>query len=77
VIDPSQVPRHVARALPAKIVREWSVLPVRIEAGSLHLASPNFPTDELEQALRRHTRLQIRVQLVTPSNFRRLAETLL
>lgn len=77
VIDPSQVPRHVARALPAKVIREWRVFPVRIEAGSLHLASPNFPTDELEQALRRHTRLQIRVQLVTPSNFRRLAEALL
>lgn len=77
VIDPEHVPRQVARALPAHIVREWNVLPVRIESGSMYLVSPNPPNDELQRALRRHTRLEIRVQLVTPSNFRRLAESLL
>jgi len=77
VIDPDQVSREVARALPAHIVREWNVLPVRIESGNLYLVSPNPPNDELQHALRRHTRLEIRIQLVTPSNFRRLAESLL
>jgi adsorption protein B len=77
VIDPDQVPRNVARALPARIVREWHVFPVRIESGNLHLVSPDFPTEELQRTLRRHTRLEIRVQLVTPANFRRLADALL
>ena len=77
VIDPDQVSRDVARALPAHIVREWNVLPVRIESGNLCLVSPNPPNDELQNALRRHTRLEIRVQLVTPTNFRRLTEALL
>jgi len=76
-VDPNDVPRRVARALPAHVVREWNVLPVRIESGNLLLASPEVPTDELQRALRRFTRLEIRVQLITPTNFRRLAEQLL
>ncbi len=76
-IDPDRVQLQVARSLPAHVVREWNVLPVRIEAGSLHLASPDLPTDELRDALRRFTRLEIRVEVVTPTNFRRLCEQLL
>ncbi len=76
-IDPREVRPSVARCLPAHVIREWNVLPVRIEAGSLHLASPEIPTEELHEALRRFTRLDIRVELVTPTNFRRLAEQLL
>lgn len=76
-IDPSEVNRDVARTLPAWLIRKWNVLPVRIESGNLLVASPDVPSDELETDLRRHTRLAIRVQLVTPTNFRRLAEALL
>ncbi len=76
-IDPAQVRLDVARSLPAHVVREWNVLPVRIEAGSLHLASPDLPTEELREALRRFTRLEIKVEVVTPTNFRRLCEALL
>ena len=76
-IDPHTVHRRVARALPAHVVRKWAVLPVKIEAGNLHLASPEPPPEELPAVLRRFTRLEIQVQLVTPSNFRSLAEALL
>ena len=76
-IDPSQVSQNVARTLPAHLIRDWNVLPVRIEAGSLLLATPDAPSEELRETLRRHTRLDIRVQLVTPTNFRRLAEAFL
>ncbi len=76
-IEPRDVRRQVARSLPAHIVREWNVLPVKIEAGSLHLASPDLPTEELHEVLRRFTQLEIRVQLITPTNFRRLANELL
>ena len=76
-IEPDEVRRSVARSLPAHVVREWHVLPLRIESGSLHLASIDVPSDELRQALRRFTRLDIRVQVVTPTNFHRLARALL
>ena len=76
-IEPREVRQEVARTLPARFAQEWKVLPVKVERGSLHLASPEPPTDELHDALRRFTRLEIRVKLVTPANFRRLADTLL
>jgi len=76
-LDPRQVPVNVARSLPAWIAREWGVLPVRVEGGNLHVASTALPSDELHNMLQRHTRLRVRVQLVTPSNFDRLAEALL
>ncbi len=76
-IEPREVHRNVARMLPARVVREWNVLPVRIEAGNLHLATPDTPSEELQEILHRFTRLEVRVELVTPTNFRRLAEQLL
>jgi adsorption protein B len=76
-IESHEVRRHVARSLPAHVIREWNVVPVKIESGSLHLASPDLPTEELHEVLRRFTRLEIRVQLITPTNFRRLANELL
>jgi len=76
-IDPAEVNCNVARTLPARLIQEWNVLPVRIESGNLLLASPDVPSDELATALRGHTRLEIRVQLVTPTNFRQLADALL
>jgi len=76
-ISPGEVQRNVARSLPAAVIREWNVLPVRIEAGNLHLASPEPPTDELHEALQRFTRLGIRVGLVTRTNFNQLAQELL
>lgn len=74
---PEQVSREVARTLPARIAREWGVLPFRVEAGSLHVASTSFPSDELHTLLQKYTRLRVRIQLVTPSNFERLSNALL
>jgi len=68
-IDPAQVPRRVAHSLPARLSREWHVLPFRVSAGSLDVASPSVPTDELVEVLQRFTRLDIRFHLVTPSHF--------
>ncbi len=76
-VEPHMIPRHVARALPAHVARKWLVLPYRIAGGSLYLASPEVPGDEVLGLLRRLTRLECRFQLVTPTNFRLLAEALL
>jgi len=76
-LEPWLISSNVARALPRRVVRDWKVLPFRIAAGSLFLASPEVPTDELSQVLRGFTRLSLRFHLVTPENFEELAESLL
>lgn len=76
-LEPATVSRQVARTLPRHVVRDWRVLPYRIASGSIFLASPEIPTDELSRALRGFTRLAIRFQLVTPGNFEELTEALL
>lgn len=76
-LEPQTVNRKVARALPRHVVRDWRVLPYRIDAGSIFLASPEVPTDELNRVLRGFTRLSVRFQLVTPGNFDELTNALL
>lgn len=76
-LDASTIPRRVSRALPAHFVRQWRVLPFRIDHGDLFLAGPELPNGEFQKALRKLTRLGVRFQLVTPSNFEKLREELL
>jgi adsorption protein B len=76
-LDPRTVARNVARTLPRQMMRDWQVVPVRISAGTLFLASPEIPTDELSNALRGFTRLEPHFQLVTPGNFAELAAAFL
>jgi bacteriophage N4 adsorption protein B len=76
-LDARSIPRRVSRALPAHFVRQWRVLPFRVEQGDLFLAGPQLPNGEFQKALRKLTRLGVRFQLVTPSNFEKLREELL
>ncbi len=76
-LEPWVVSPQVARALPRRVVNDWHVLPFRIAAGNMFLASPEVPTDDLTRVLRGFTRLSLRFQLVTPANFEELAATLL
>lgn len=76
-LEPWVISANVARALPLRIIRNWKVLPFRISAGNMYLASPEIPSDELSRALREFTRLSLRFHLVTPGNFQELAESLL
>jgi hypothetical protein len=76
-LEPNTVARNVARTLPRQLMHDWKVVPVRISAGTLFLASPEIPTDELTNILRGFTRLEPHFQLVTPGNFAELAEALL
>lgn len=72
VIDPEQVPRRVARALPAHVSARWHVLPFRVQAGELHVAGTELPDDAMESEVRRHTALEIRFHLTTPATYRGL-----
>lgn len=76
-ICPNDVRPSVARSLPADVVRHWRVLPYKVEAGHLHLAGPEPPTEELQRELSRYTTLEVRFHLVTASNFAELASRLL
>jgi bacteriophage N4 adsorption protein B len=76
-LEPLDISTKVARALPRHLVRDWRVLPFRIAAGSMFLASPDIPTDELSRTVSGFTRLALRFHLVTPSNFQELADSLL
>jgi bacteriophage N4 adsorption protein B len=75
-LEPEQVSRRVARALPAHMVERWSVLPFHIQAGEMYLAGPLWPDQEARQDLRRFTRMGIRFQLITPRNFEQLRRAL-
>jgi adsorption protein B len=74
-IEPGKVSRRIARALPAQVASQWKVLPFRIEAGRLDIASPELPAEAMESALRNHTSLEIRFHLITPDRYRHLVES--
>jgi adsorption protein B len=74
IVDAGAVPLRVARSLPAHIAKQWKVLPFRIEAGRLDVASPELPVVAMETALRGHTSLEVRFHLITPLRFRELQE---
>lgn len=76
-LEPAEVAPRVARSLPRHVVRDWHVLPFRVDAGGLLLCSPEAPTEQMTTALRQYTRLEIRFHLVTPSNFRELEQSVL
>jgi bacteriophage N4 adsorption protein B len=76
-LSPSEVKTNVARSLPSKVIRDWRMLPFKVEMGNLFLAGPEFPTDEMRKDLRRFTSLEIRFQLITPANFAELTKEFL
>ena len=71
--EPSSVSIAVTRALPASLARKWRVLPFRIAAGELFVAGPNLPDDAMQDEIRKFSSLEIRFQLVTPTEFEELA----
>lgn len=66
-----------ARSLPARISRRWKVLPFKIAAGSLFVAGPQLPSDEMSADLRRFSSLEVRFQLLTPTDYEKLAAAFL
>jgi bacteriophage N4 adsorption protein B len=75
--DARSVSLPVTRSLPLAVARKWKVLPFRITAGELHLAGADPPTDEMQQDLALYTSLEVHFRLVTPGEFRELANSYL
>jgi adsorption protein B len=76
-LDRTDVSRPVTRALPAEISRKWKVLGFKVTAGQLFVAGPNVPSEEMSEALRTVSSLEIRFHLVTPANFEELQQEFL
>ncbi len=76
-VEPHAVRREVARAFPARVVRQWRVLPFRVEEGALFVATPESPAPAVRRELARFTRLEIRFHLVTAENYEELVRLLL
>jgi hypothetical protein len=68
-VAPADVPRRIARTLPAAVARKLRVLPFKVAEGGLCVATPDVPTDAVQQIVQRYTRLEVRFHLVTPGNF--------
>lgn len=71
--EPSSVSLPVTRALPAAVAKKWRILPFRIIAGELYMAGSELPDDEMQREIRRFSSLEIRFQLVTPTDYAELA----
>jgi adsorption protein B len=69
---PDEVYAAVTRSFPLDVSRRWKVLPFKVAAGSLHVAGPEPPTEEMNGELRTFSTLEIRFQLVTPTEFEEL-----
>jgi bacteriophage N4 adsorption protein B len=70
---PDEVDAPVTRSFPASVVRRWHVLPYKLVAGHLHVASPEPPTEQMQAELESFSSMEIRFQLVTPTDFEELA----
>ena len=66
----------VLRSLPARIARDWTVLPFKVEHGTLHLAGPKAPGPEMLAHIGRFTRLEVRCHLITAAEYADYAELL-
>jgi bacteriophage N4 adsorption protein B len=71
-LDAAQISRPVTHALPAAVARKWRVLGYKVVAGQLFVASPEVPSEQMSEDLRRFSSLEIRFHLVTPANFEAL-----
>jgi phosphoglycolate phosphatase-like HAD superfamily hydrolase len=76
-VEPRAVRREIARAFPVRVVRQWRVLPFKVEEGALFVATPESPAPAVRRELARFTRLEIRFHLVTAENYEELVRLLL
>ena len=71
--DAATISLSVTRSLPAKLARQWRVLPFRVAAGELYVASSELPSNEMHENLRLYSALEVRFHLVTQAEFEELA----
>jgi adsorption protein B len=76
-LDPREIPRHIAHALPRDVAHELRVLPFKIADGAMYLVTPDATAGEVSESLREFTRLEIRIHLIHATKFEELQKALL
>ena len=76
-VNPEDIPAGTSRALPAHVVRDLSVIPIRRQAGELVLAAAELPPESAQRAIQEYTRMPVRFALVTRSNYEELRRAIL
>lgn len=71
--EKDSVSMAIARSLPLEVSQRWQVLPFRVAAGELYVATAELPGEEMQSDIRRFSSLEIRFHLVTPSEYKELA----
>lgn len=72
-LQPEFRPGRVARSLPIELQHRWEVVPYRADSGRIYVAALRPPTEEVEQALQKWTRMEPHFCLVPPGQFAALA----
>jgi adsorption protein B len=72
--DPETVSVPITRSLPAALSRKWRVLPFRVAGGELYVAGADLPDETMQSEIRRFSSLELRFQLVTPTDYEELAQ---
>ena len=62
------------RTLPAQVARDHQILPFRVVAGHLYVAGTDLPNEQTTDRIQQFCRLEVRFHLVTPEEFRELAD---
>lgn len=70
----SMVSPEVTRAIPADLSRRWKVLPFRVVAGQIYVATEEVPTQPMIGELREFWPGDMRFQLVDPQAFKELID---
>jgi adsorption protein B len=65
---------EVTRAIPADLARQNRILPFRVVAGQLYVASPEPPNERILNDLRQFWPLEMRFHLVPPNAFQQLLD---
>jgi type IV pilus assembly protein PilB len=71
---PESISVAVTRSIPAAVARKWAVLPFRVTAGELRVAGTEVPSDAMTSEIQGYCPLEIRFQLVTPTDFQYLMD---
>jgi len=72
---PRTIPYSIegTRALPARVVRRWNVMPVGVHGGCLHVGVTDVPSDHLRRDLMRFSSLELRFCLILPEQLEALS----
>jgi adsorption protein B len=65
---------EVTRAIPADLARRWTVLPFRVVAGQLYVATQEVPTEQTVGKIREFWPFEMRFHLVNPRAFKELID---